>query len=45
MHDSFLMMIQETMATLKMEQLFLISHSIQPGQYDYLVHTIDLSKK
>ena len=45
MHDSFLMMIQETMATLKMEQLFLISHSLQPGQYDHLVHTIDLSKK
>ena len=44
MHDSFLMMIQETMATLKMEQLFLISHSIQPGQYDHIVHTIDLSK-
>lgn len=45
MHDSFLMMIQETMATLKMEQLFLISHSIQPGQYDHLVHVIDLSQK
>jgi DNA repair exonuclease SbcCD ATPase subunit len=45
MHDSFLMMIQETMATLKMEQLFLISHSIRPGQYDHIVHTIDLSKK
>ena len=45
MHDSFLMMVQETMATLKMEQLFLISHSIQPGQYDHLVHVIDLSQK
>lgn len=45
MHDSFLMMLQETMATLKMEQLFLISHSIQPGQFDHVVHTIDLSKK
>ena len=45
MHDSFLMMIQETMATLKMEQLFMISHSLQPGQYDHIVHTIDLSKK
>jgi DNA repair exonuclease SbcCD ATPase subunit len=45
MHDSFLMMLQETMATLKMEQLFLISHSIQPGQFDHIVHTIDLSKK
>lgn len=45
MHDSFLMMLQETMATLKMEQLFLISHSITPGQYDHIVHTIDLSQK
>lgn len=45
MHDSFLMMLQETMATLKMEQLFLISHSISPGQYDHIVHTIDLSQK
>lgn len=45
MHSSYLMMLQETMATLKMEQLFLISHSVQPGQYDHIVHTIDLSKK
>ena len=44
-HSSYLMMLQETMATLKMEQLFLISHSVQPGQYDHIVHTIDLSKK
>ena len=45
MHSSYLMMLQETMATLKMEQLFLISHSVQPGQYDHIVETIDLSKK
>lgn len=45
MHSSYLMMLQEMMATLKMEQLFLISHSVQPGQYDHIVHTIDLSKK
>lgn len=45
MRDSFLLMLQETMATLKMEQLFLISHSITPGQYDHIVHTIDLSQK
>lgn len=44
MHSSFLLMIQETMATLKMEQLFLISHSIQPGQFDHVVHTINLSE-
>lgn len=45
MHDSFLIMLQEMMATLKMEQMFLISHSITPGQYDHIVHTIDISKK
>ena len=44
MHESFLMMLQEMMATLKMEQMFLISHNVQPGQYDHIVHTIDLSR-
>jgi DNA repair exonuclease SbcCD ATPase subunit len=44
MHGSFLMMLQEMMATLKMEQMFLISHNVQPGQYDHIVHTIDLSR-
>jgi len=45
MHDSFIMMIQEMMATLKLEQLFLISHSLNPGQYDHIVYTIDISRK
>jgi DNA repair exonuclease SbcCD ATPase subunit len=44
-HESFLLMIQEMMATLKIEQLFLISHNIQPGQYDHIVHVVDISKK
>lgn len=44
MHDSFLLMIQETMSVLKMEQLFMISHSITPGSYDHIIHTIDLTK-
>lgn len=44
-HGSFLIMLQEMMATLKMEQMFLISHNIQPGQYDHIVHVIDISKK
>lgn len=44
-HGSFIMMIESMMSTLKMEQLFLISHNVQPGQYDHIVHTIDLSKK
>ena len=45
MRDSYLLMLQETMATLKMEQMFFISHGTQPGQYEHLVHVIDLSKK
>ena len=44
MHGSFLLMLQEMMATLKMEQMFLISHNVQPGQYDHIVHTIDLTR-
>lgn len=43
--DGFVLMLQEIMSTLKMEQLFLISHNIQPGQYGHIVHTIDLAKE
>ena len=45
MHESFLMMLQEMMATLKMEQMFLISHNVQPGRYDHIVHVVDISKE
>lgn len=48
MRDSFLMMLQEIMLTLKMEQMFLISHNIQPEsfnnkQYEHLVHVVNIS--
>lgn len=40
--DSFITMINEIMNTLRMEQLFIISHKVQPGQYDQFVHTFNL---
>ena len=43
MRDAFVTMLQDIMSTLKMEQMFIISHSIQPNQYEYIVHTIDIS--
>lgn len=45
MRDSFLMMLQEIMSVLKMEQMFLISHSTQPGVYDHTVHVINISEE
>lgn len=43
--DSFILMMQEIMNTLNLEQLFLISHSILPGQYDHIVDVLDISKE
>lgn len=43
--DSFILMLQEIMATLRMEQLFIISHNIKPNQYEHIVQTIDISKE
>lgn len=45
MRDSFLMMLQEIMSVLKMEQMFIISHSTQPGAYDHAVHVINISEE
>ena len=45
MRDSFLMMLQEIMAVLKMEQMFIISHSTQPGTYDDMVHVVNISEE
>ena len=42
--DMFVLMLNEMMSTLNCEQMFMISHSIQPGQYSHIVHTIDISK-
>ena len=43
MRDAFVTMLHDIMSTLKMEQMFIISHSIQPNQYEHIVHTIDIS--
>lgn len=40
--DGFVLMMNDIMTTLQMEQLFIISHKLQPGQYDHCVHTFDL---
>ena len=45
MRDSFLMMLQEIMSVLKMEQMFIISHSTQPGAYDHTVHVININEE
>jgi DNA repair exonuclease SbcCD ATPase subunit len=42
--DSFVLMLNEMMSTLNCEQMFLISHSIQPDQYGHIVHTIDITR-
>jgi hypothetical protein len=43
MHEGFLMMLQEIMSTLKLEQMFLISHSIDPTLYENAVYCLNLS--
>ena len=43
--DSFVMMLIDIMSTLRMEQLFDISHKLQPGQYDQYVHIFDITKE
>ena len=43
--DGFILMLQEIMTTLNMEQLFLISHNIYPGQYKHVVQTVNISKE
>ena len=45
MHDGFLMMLQEIMSTLKLEQMFLISHSIDPIMYESSVYCLNLSEE
>jgi hypothetical protein len=37
-------MLESMMAKLGMEQMFLISHNLQKGQYAHIVHTIDISE-
>jgi DNA repair exonuclease SbcCD ATPase subunit len=42
--DDFILMLESMMAKLGMEQMFLISHNLQKGQYAHIVHTIDISE-
>lgn len=44
MSDKFVLMLQEIMSTLKMEQLFIISHKITPSQYEHVVYEINLNQ-
>ena len=43
MHEGFLLMLQEIMSTLRLEQMFLISHSIDPTLYESTVYCLNLS--
>lgn len=43
--ESFVMMLIDIMSTLRMEQLFDISHKLQPGQCDQYVHVFDITKE
>jgi prefoldin subunit 5 len=45
MHEGFLLMLQEIMSTLKLEQMFLISHSIDPTMYESSVYCLNLSEE
>lgn len=42
--DDFVVMLSSMMSVLKMEQLFIISHNIQLGQYDHIVESVDISR-
>ena len=40
--DDFILMLESMMNKLGMEQMFLISHNLQKGQYAHIVHTVDI---
>lgn len=42
--DGFILMLESMMGKLGMEQMFLISHNLQKGQYAHIVHTVDISE-
>lgn len=42
-HEGFLLMLQEIMSTLKLEQMFLISHNVDPVQYESVVYCLNIS--
>lgn len=41
--DSYVLMLSEIMTTLNMEQMFIISHNITPGQYENIVHVLNVT--
>ena len=41
--DSYVLMLSEIMTTLNMEQMFIISHNITPGQYENIVHVLNIT--
>lgn len=45
MSDGFVLMLQEIMSTLKMEQMFIISHKIVPEQYTHIIHPLNIFKQ
>lgn len=42
--DDFILMLESMMSMLGMDQMFLISHNLQAGQFAHIVHTIDLAE-
>ncbi len=42
--DDFILMLEAMMSKLGMEQMFLISHNLQKGQFSHIVNTVDLSE-
>ena len=42
--DDFILMLESMMGKLGMEQMFIISHNLQKGQFSHIVHTIDISE-
>jgi len=42
--DDFILMLESMMSMLGMEQMFLISHNLQAGQFSHIVYTIDLAE-
>lgn len=42
--DDFIIMLETLMGTLGMEQMFLISHNLQKGQFAHIVHSVDINE-
>ena len=42
--DDFIIMLETLMGTLGMEQMFLISHNLQKGQFTHIVHSVDINE-